>query len=189
MNANDLRPGMIIRHNNDLFTIYKAEHRMPGNLRAFVQAKMRNLRTGSMIDHRFRSEDTVERAERHSGQSEYSLRKLLELTPDGIFAFSIVPLRAAILSGTFAVALSVLFALYSIYAKLFLNRSPQGFTALVLLITFLCGILLFFIGIIGEYIGRLYEEVKARPLYIIGKSVGWPPPHTSPTPAAKTAVH
>ena len=62
MNANDLRPGMFIRHNNDLFTIYKAEHRTPGNLRAFVQAKMRNLRTGSMIDHRFRSEDTVEKA-------------------------------------------------------------------------------------------------------------------------------
>lgn len=62
MNANDLRPGMIIRHNNDLFTIYKAEHRTPGNLRAFVQARMRNLRTGSLVDHRFRSEDTVERA-------------------------------------------------------------------------------------------------------------------------------
>ena len=62
MNANDLRPGMIIRHNNELFTIHKAEHRTPGNLRAFVQARMRNLRTGALIDHRFRSEDTVERA-------------------------------------------------------------------------------------------------------------------------------
>ena len=62
MNANDLRPGMVINHNGELFSIYKAEHRTPGNLRAFVQAKMRNLRTGSMIDHRFRSEDTVDRA-------------------------------------------------------------------------------------------------------------------------------
>jgi elongation factor P len=53
---------MIIKHNNDLFTIHKAEHRTPGNLRAFVQARMRNLRTGSLVDHRFRSEDTVERA-------------------------------------------------------------------------------------------------------------------------------
>jgi len=53
---------MIIRHNNELFTIHKAEHRTPGNLRAFVQAKMRNLRTGALADHRFRSEDTVERA-------------------------------------------------------------------------------------------------------------------------------
>jgi elongation factor P len=62
MNANDLRPGMVINHNRELFSIHKAEHRTPGNLRAFVQARMRNLRTGAMIDHRFRSEDTVERA-------------------------------------------------------------------------------------------------------------------------------
>src|SRR6266568_7220311 len=53
---------MIIKHHNDLFAIHRAEHRTPGNLRAFVQARMRNLRTGSLIDHRFRSEDTIERA-------------------------------------------------------------------------------------------------------------------------------
>jgi elongation factor P len=53
---------MIIRHNNELFSIHRAEHRTPGNLRAFVQARMRNLRSGALIDHRFRSEDTVERA-------------------------------------------------------------------------------------------------------------------------------
>jgi len=62
MNANDLRPGMVIKHNNELYSVHKAEHRTPGNLRAFVQARMRNLRTGALIDHRFRSEDTVERA-------------------------------------------------------------------------------------------------------------------------------
>jgi len=62
MNANDLRPGMVIKHNNELFSIFKAEHRTPGNLRAFVQARMRNLRTGAISDHRFRSEDEVERA-------------------------------------------------------------------------------------------------------------------------------
>ena len=62
MNANDLRPGMVIKHNNDLYSIHKAEHRTPGNLRAFVQARMRNLRSGALIDHRFRSEDTVEKA-------------------------------------------------------------------------------------------------------------------------------
>ena len=62
MNANDMRPGMVIRHNGELFTIHKAEHRTPGNLRAFVQARMRNLRTGALIDHRFRSEDTIEKA-------------------------------------------------------------------------------------------------------------------------------
>jgi hypothetical protein len=55
-----------------------------------------------------------------------------------------------------------------------LNRSPQGFTALVLLVTLVSGILLFFLGVIGEYVGRLYEEVKARPHYVVWKTVGRP---------------
>jgi glycosyltransferase involved in cell wall biosynthesis len=118
----------------------------------------------------------VDRAERQSGRSKYSLWKLVELASDGIFAFSIVPLRAATLLGTLAAFLSGGFSVYSIYAKFFLHRAPQGFTALVLLITFLSGILLFFLGIIGEYVGRLYEEVKARPHYIIARTVGWPSP-------------
>jgi len=71
MNANDLRPGMIIKHNNDLFSIHKAEHRTPGNLRAFVQARMRNLRTGALSDYRFRSEDTVERAALDETEMQY----------------------------------------------------------------------------------------------------------------------
>lgn len=62
MQANDLRPGMVINHNGELYSIYKAEHRTPGNLRAFVQARMRNLRSGAISDHRFRSTDDVERA-------------------------------------------------------------------------------------------------------------------------------
>ena len=62
MQANDLRPGMVIKHNGELFSIHKAEHRTPGNLRAFVQARMRNLRTGAISDNRFRSTDEIERA-------------------------------------------------------------------------------------------------------------------------------
>jgi elongation factor P len=71
MNANDLRPGMVIKHNNDLYSVHKAEHRTPGNLRAFVQARMRNLRSGAMIDHRFRSEDTLERVVMDEVQMQY----------------------------------------------------------------------------------------------------------------------
>jgi elongation factor P len=71
MNANDLRPGMVIKHNGELFSIHKAEHRTPGNLRAFVQARMRNLRTGALADHRFRSEDTVEKAVIDQVQMQY----------------------------------------------------------------------------------------------------------------------
>jgi elongation factor P len=62
MQATELRPGTIIKHNNDLYAIHKTEHRTPGNKRGFVQARMRNLNSGAMIDYRFRSEDEVERA-------------------------------------------------------------------------------------------------------------------------------
>ncbi len=71
MQANDLRPGMVIRHNNELYSIHKAEHRTPGNLRAFVQARMRNLRSGALIDHRFRSTDEVERAVLDESEMQY----------------------------------------------------------------------------------------------------------------------
>jgi elongation factor P len=59
--ATQLRPGMIIKHNNQLHLVFKVEHRTPGNLRAFIQAKLRNLKTGAMFEHRFRSADALEK--------------------------------------------------------------------------------------------------------------------------------
>jgi len=59
--ATQLRPGMVIKHNNDLHSVFSVEHRTPGNLRAFIQAKLRNLRTGAMFEHRFRSADGIEK--------------------------------------------------------------------------------------------------------------------------------
>jgi len=70
------------------------------------------------------------------------------------------------------VVTSCLFALYSLYAKLVLHQSPRGFTALVLVVTFLSGLQLLFLGLIGEYLGRVYEEVKGRPLYIVDRVIG-----------------
>ena len=110
----------------------------------------------------------VERDARHAGRTKYSPLRLLKLASDGIFAFSIVPLRAAALTGAAASVLSVLYAIYSLYVK-FISHSPQGFTALILAITFLSGINLFFLGIIGEYVGRVYEEAKGRPHYVVRK--------------------
>jgi len=109
----------------------------------------------------------VERDERAAGRSKYTFTKLLRLAFDGIFSFSIVPLRAAALVGALAVAASSAFALYALWAKLVLDRSPQGFTALILVITFMSGVNLLFLGVIGEYVGRVYEEVKGRPMYVV----------------------
>jgi elongation factor P len=62
ISSTQMRPGMVIKFNKDLFSVFSVFHRTPGNLRGFVQAKMRNLRSGTMIEHRFSSEDKVERA-------------------------------------------------------------------------------------------------------------------------------
>jgi elongation factor P len=71
ISATQLRPGMVIKFNNDLYSIFKTEHRTPGNLRGFVQAKMRKLSSGAMIEHRFSSEDRVERAALEEHEMEY----------------------------------------------------------------------------------------------------------------------
>src|SRR5580693_8153368 len=71
ISATQLRPGMVIIFNKDLFQVFKMEHRTPGNLRGFVQVKMRNFKTGTMIEHRFSSEDKVERASLEQHEMEY----------------------------------------------------------------------------------------------------------------------
>jgi len=114
----------------------------------------------------------VERAERRSGRSKYSISRLMRLAMDGIFAFSIVPIRAAALLGTLAMLASSVYAVYAIYVKLVSRHSPQGFTALLVTVIFLSGMILFFLGMIGEYVGRIYEETKSRPQYIIAHRAG-----------------
>jgi len=69
--ATQMRPGMVIKHNNDLHSVFSVEHRTPGNLRAFIQAKLRNLRTGAMFEHRFRSGDAIEKITVDQVQMEY----------------------------------------------------------------------------------------------------------------------
>ncbi len=114
----------------------------------------------------------VARQERYAGRSKYSLAKLLRLAFDGIFAFSIAPLRAAAILGLIAIVLSTLFSIYSLVAKFFFHQSPKGFTALILVVTFLSGVNMFFLGVIGEYVGRIYEEAKSRPLYVVDRVIG-----------------
>jgi elongation factor P len=71
ISATQMRPGMVIKFNNELFSIFSVTHRTPGNLRGFVQAKMRSLRSGSMMEHRFSSEDRVEKALMEEQKMEY----------------------------------------------------------------------------------------------------------------------
>src|SRR5580700_1743587 len=71
ISSTQLRPGMVIKFNNELFSVFKMEHRTPGNLRGFVQVKMRKLSSGSMMEHRFSSEDKVERASLDEQEMEF----------------------------------------------------------------------------------------------------------------------
>jgi elongation factor P len=71
ISATQLRPGMVIKFNKELYSVFKMEHRTPGNLRGFVQVKMRKLSSGAMMEHRFSSEDRVERAALDEQQMEY----------------------------------------------------------------------------------------------------------------------
>jgi dolichol-phosphate mannosyltransferase len=113
----------------------------------------------------------VERDERFAGTTNYGPIKLLKLASDGLFSFSIVPLRAAAMLGLVAILVSAAFSVYTLYARLFLDRAPVGFTSLMLFMSFLTGVQLLFLGIIGEYIGRIYQEAKRRPLYVVGSVV------------------
>src|SRR5271154_5762650 len=71
ISATQLRPGMVIKFNNELYSVFSMTHRTPGNLRGFVQARMRSLRTGTMTEHRFSSEDKVEKAMLEEVEMEY----------------------------------------------------------------------------------------------------------------------
>lgn len=116
----------------------------------------------------------VERAARAAGESKYTPRKLLGLAFDGIFSFTVAPLRFAAAVGALATLLTGAYGAYALFAELFLGQNPQGFTAIILAIIFMSGVNLFFLGVIGEYVGRIYQEAKARPLYVVERVIGGP---------------
>jgi glycosyltransferase involved in cell wall biosynthesis len=116
----------------------------------------------------------VERPARFAGSSKYGLWKLFRLALDGLLAFSMVPLRAAAIAGAATIGATLLYVAYAIYAKLVLHQVPQGFTALLVAVVLFGGVQLLFLGIIGEYIGRIYEETKGRPHYVVRERIGSP---------------
>ena len=92
---------------------------------------------------------------------------------DGLFSFSIVPIRIATYLGLAAAGFSLLAVVGAIVIKLATSYAPQGWTSLMIVVTFLGGVQLIFIGVLGEYICRIYEEVKNRPLYLIREKIGF----------------
>lgn len=116
-----------------------------------------------------------EREKRFKGESKYGLRKLLKLAFDGIFSFSFVPLQVMFILGSISLFFSIIGVLWAIYMKFFTTAYAQvpGFATTTILIMFVGGLQLFSIGIMGEYLRRVYDEVKQRPQYIIESKIGF----------------
>lgn len=114
----------------------------------------------------------VQRRARAAGRPKYTTWKLVQLAVDGVCSFSTIPLRAAALIGLAAIVASTAFSIYTIYMRMIGGTVPAGFTAALLITTFLSGVQLLFLGVIGEYLGRVYGEAKGRPPYVVAKIVG-----------------
>ena len=108
-----------------------------------------------------------ERQARNAGQPKYTFSRLVYLALDGLVSFSFLPLRLITLLGFGVSALSILLAIGYTIQKLTMGLSPPGFATTIVAILFLAGVQLITIGVIGEYVGRIFEEVKRRPLYIV----------------------
>jgi dolichol-phosphate mannosyltransferase len=113
-----------------------------------------------------------ERDARYAGESKYSFTKLLRLAFDGLVSYSFAPLRLVSNLGMLVSLSALLYMVYLLVARLFGDLTIQGWTSTVVIVLFLGGIQLLSLGIIGEYIGRIFDEVKQRPQYVIGDSLG-----------------
>ncbi len=111
------------------------------------------------------------RAERFAGVTKYPVRKSVALAIDGITSFSVVPLRMITFLGLLVFLMSTALGLWGLWIKLFTNHAIPGWASIVVPIYFLGAVQLLGIGVIGEYLGKIYMEVKARPRYIIEKKI------------------
>lgn len=112
-----------------------------------------------------------DRAERFAGKSKYPLNKMIKFATNAILSFSSKPLSLSIRIGLTTICIGTFGALYMLYLKLFIGSPIPGLTAVLVTIIFFSGVQILLIGVIGEYIARIFEEVKGRPLYIVSESI------------------
>jgi len=115
----------------------------------------------------------VAHAERSEGESKYSLYRLIRLNFDLMTGFSVVPLQIFALFGIVTSILSLAFALFLFIRRFIVGAEVEGVFTLFAILFFFVGIIIFGIGIVGEYVGRIYQEVRKRPRYVIRKSHGF----------------
>jgi glycosyltransferase involved in cell wall biosynthesis len=115
-----------------------------------------------------------DRPGRFAGTSKYPLRKMARFAIDGMTSFSIMPLRFSTYIATAMIFVSMAIAVWAVLAKFAFHHTVTGWTAIVVIVTLLASVQFFMIGILGEYVGRIFEEVKRRPLYIIRETANLP---------------
>lgn len=137
-------------------------------LEGLAQFKERNLFLRGIVPTIGYKSDCVyyERKERTAGESKYPLKKMLAFAFDGITSFSIKPMSFIMGAGVFLIICAVAFAIYAFHSYI-TGNVVSGWTSIVLSLWFVGGLVLFSIGVIGQYIGKIYIEVKERPRYII----------------------
>lgn len=114
-----------------------------------------------------------ERAARHAGTSKYPLTKMIRFAMDGIISFSLLPLKLAIWTGFLAIWIAVAGIIVAVIDRLMDKNLTRGWASLFVAVLFMGGVQLVSLGIIGEYLGRIYTEVKRRPLYVIQERLGF----------------
>lgn len=116
-----------------------------------------------------------ERSARFAGESKYPFSKLVKLAFDGIFSFSYVPLHFISWLGSSAMLLAFVGSVWAIYQRFFTENydAVPGFATTIILVMFIGGLQLFSLGIVGEYMRRMYDEIKARPQYIVDSEIGF----------------
>lgn len=112
-----------------------------------------------------------ERDGRAAGETKYALKNLLKLAYDGIFNFSDVPLKLITRLGMYTILLSLIYVTWIICKKLFWGNVPEGFTTLIVVISLFSGVQLISLGVIGEYLSRIYNQVRERPVFIIKERI------------------
>ena len=115
-----------------------------------------------------------DRAPRQGGESKYPLTKMIHFAMDGIISFSLVPLKLAIWTGFLAIWIAALGIIVAILDRLFEKGLTRGWASLFVAVLFMGGVQLVSLGILGEYLGRIYTEVKRRPLYVVQERLGFP---------------
>jgi len=115
------------------------------------------------------------RAERYAGESKYPLRKMLKFSMDGMTSFSFKPLQIATQLGMIVAMFGFMGIILVVVEKVFLHTTAIGWASLMVVILFLGGIQLLMLGIVGEYMGRIYDEVRDRPMYIVRESYNFQP--------------